>query len=72
MKPEAWTWEPGDRLEVATSGKVVNRDDRCTSCGQLLLYRMTGPESVDVVASFCGRSACAAFLIEIPEDKEPQ
>ena len=51
-------------VEVATSG-TIDRDDRCQSCGEPMLYAVD--DAGKVHDSFCGNSECHLFLLEIPE-----
>lgn len=48
---------------IATSGRTVPRSDYCHSCGEPMLYRTSTPTG-PVVAMFCQKWDCAAFLEE--------
>jgi hypothetical protein len=50
-------------VAVATGGEIA-RSDKCSTCGEPMLYRVE-PRSGRVVASFCGFVQCAAWLREV-------
>ncbi len=46
-------------VQVATSGKTVDREDKCPACGEPMLYR--APDGVPL-EMFCERFECWAWL----------
>ena len=53
-----------ESVSIATSGKTINRFDRCPACDNGMLFRMHGER---VVATLCGWMPCENFLREFPE-----
>lgn len=51
-----------DSVDVATSGKTMDRSDTCPACARWMLYYVPAER---VVAMFCGNSACPRWLKEV-------